>query len=340
MEIAKGTVVVVTGASAGVGRATALAFARRGAQVGLISRNLERMESLCQEIDAVGGSALAQVVDVSDHEELEEAANRVEALLGPIDVWVNNAMVSVFSPFKDMTNEEYRRVTDVTYLGTVYGTQVALKRMLPRNRGVVVQVGSALADRSIPLQSAYCGAKHGIRGFTDSLRCELLHDRSGVHLTMVQLPALNTPQFAWVKSRLPNKPQPVPPIFQPEVAAEAIVWAAQHRRRELYVGFPTVKAIWANKFFPGLLDRYLARFGYDSQQTDEPEERNRPDNLWHSVPGPFGAHGSFDRRASSCSGELWFSERKAVGLGLVAFGVTLLAGCLVRRRFPPLSALR
>lgn len=327
-----GQVVVVTGASAGVGRATALAFARRGARVAVLARNLDRLESLCREINEAGGSGLAIVTDVADQEQVETAAARAEELLGPIEVWVNNAMVSVFSPFMAMTPEEFLRVTEVTYLGTVYGTHSALKRMLPRNRGVIVQVGSALSERSIPLQSAYCGAKHGIRGFTDALRCELLHDGSDVHITMVQLPALNTPQFSWVKSRLPNKPQPVPPIFQPEVAAEAIVWSAHHRRRELYVGLPTVQAIWGNKFFPGLLDRYLARTGYKSQQTNEPVGPNRPDNLWNSVPGPFGAHGDFDDRARSSSCELWLSERKIIGLALMAAGGGVLGALLAGRR--------
>lgn len=331
-ERLQGKVVVVTGASAGVGRATARAFARAGASVALLARNQERLDQACAGLEGAGVRALGIVVDVADAEQVEAAAARVEAELGPIEVWVNNAMVSVFSPVKEMQHEEYRRVTEVTYLGAVFGTCAALKRMLARNRGTIIQVGSALAERSIPLQSAYCGAKHALRGFTDSLRCELIHDRSKVHLTMVQLPALNTPQFAWVKSRLPRKPQPVPPIFQPEVAADAIVWAALHRRRELYVGFPTVQAMWGNKFIAGLLDHYLARTGYASQQTDESEDPGRPDNLWQSVPGPFGAHGSFDSRAHPASCEVWMAERKWWGAALIGGGLAAAALLCSRRR--------
>ncbi|HEX5471216.1 MAG TPA: SDR family oxidoreductase, partial [Lacipirellulaceae bacterium] len=248
-----------------------------------------------------------------------------------IDVWVNNAMVSVFSPIKEMTPEEFKRVTEVTYLGSVYGTLSALRRMLPRDQGTIVQVGSALAFRSIPLQGAYCAAKHAINGFLESLRCELIHDASNVHVTEVQMPAVNTPQFAWVKSRLPRKPQPVPPIFQPEVAADAIFFAAMHRRRSIWVGGPTAKAIIADKIVPGLLDHYLARNGYDSQQTDEPVDSNRPNNLWEPVDanggGDYGAHGAFDERAYSYSSELviaksrpWL-EKAALGCAAVAAGV-------------------
>jgi len=244
-------VVVITGASAGVGRATATAFARRGARIGLLSRGPEGLQGARADVEGAGGKSLAIPTDVADYNGVEEAAAAVEKEFGPIDTWVNNAMTTVFSPLKDITPEEFKRATEVTYLGTVYGTMAALKRMLPRNRGCIVQVGSALAYRSIPLQAPYCGAKHAIRGFTDSLRSELLHDKRRVHLTMVQMPALNTPQFNWCKTRLPRHPQPVPPIFQPEVAAEAIVWAAHHHRREVYVGSSTVEAIMANKVAPG-----------------------------------------------------------------------------------------
>src|SRR5437762_2719098 len=254
----KPEVVVITGASAGVGRATAQAFARRGAQLGLIARGPDGLEAARKEVEQLGGSALVFAIDVANAQKVEEAAARVEEEFGPIDIWINNAMVSVFSPVKDVTAEEFHRVTEVTYLGVVYGTLAALKRMLPRDRGTIVQVGSALAYRGIPLQAAYCGAKHAIQGFTESLRCELLHDESHVRVTMVQLPAMDTPQFDWVKSRLPRKPQPVPPIYAPEVAADAIVWAADHRRRELSVGAPTVAAIWSNKIASGVLDRCLA----------------------------------------------------------------------------------
>src|SRR5882724_7910528 len=303
-------VVVITGASAGVGRATAQRFAREGARVGLLARGLDGLEGARRDVEKLGGKAVVVPVDVADADKVEAAADQIEAELGEIDIWVNNAMASVFSPIKEMTPEEFRRVTEVTYLGYVYGTLAALKRMLARDRGVIVQVGSALAYRGIPLQSAYCAAKHAVQGLCDSLRCELLHDKSRVHLTMVQLPALNTPQFGWVKSRLPRKAQPVPPIFQPEVAAEAIYFAAHNPRREFYIGLPTVKAIVADKIAPGLLDRYLAGTGYDSQQYDGAEDPNRPNNLWQPVPGNHGAHGAFDARARSWSPQLWMSERR------------------------------
>src|SRR5215813_7147603 len=261
-------VVVITGASAGVGRATAREFAKRGAHIGLLARGRDGLEAARREVEEMGGRALALPVDVADADRVEAAAAEVEEKLGPIDVWVNNAMTSVFSPVKEMKPEEFKRVTEVTYLGAVYGTLSALKRMLPRDHGVIVEVGSALAYRGIPLQAAYCGAKHAIQGFVDSLRCELLHDGSNVQVTMVQMPALNTPQFGWVKSRLPHKAQPVPPIYQPEVAADAIYFAGHNPRREFYVGFSTVKAIIGNKLIPGVADWYLARRGYTAQQSE------------------------------------------------------------------------
>ncbi|ACM19223.1 oxidoreductase, SDR family [Geotalea daltonii FRC-32] len=325
--------VVITGASAGVGRATARAFAREGARIGLLARDQERLEAVRQEVEERGGEAIILVADVADADQVELAAARVEEQFGPIDVWVNNAMVSVFSAFKDMTSDEFRRVTEVTYLGVVYGTSAAMSRMIPRNRGTVIQVGSALAERSIPLQSAYCGAKHAIRGFTDSIRCELIHDRSKVHITMVQLPAMNTPQFNWTKSRMPFKPQPVPPIFQPEVAADAIVWSSHHRRRELYVGMPTVKAMWGNKFIAGILDLYLAKKGYSGQQTDELEERDRPNNMWHPVEGDFSAHGRFDAQASYQCDQLWLAKNKWLGLGLLATGISTALALSMKSRF-------
>src|SRR3989441_6996336 len=291
-------VVVITGASAGVGRATVRAFARQGADIGLLARGVDGLEAARREVEAAGGRAIAIPTDVADADRVEAAADRIERELGPIDIWVNNAMVSVFSPVKELTPDEVRRVTEVTYLGVVYGTLAALKRMLPRNRGSIVQVGSALAYRGIPLQAAYCGAKHAIQGFTESLRCELLHDESRVHVTMVQLPAMNTPQFDWVKSRMPREPQPVPPIYQPEIAADAIVWAAAHRRRELSVGAPTAAAIWINKIASAFLDRYLAKTGYDAQQTDQPADPARPHNLWRPVPGDHGAHGRVAARTT------------------------------------------
>src|SRR5438105_11498083 len=255
-------VVVITGASAGVGRATVREFARHGAHIGLVARGRDGLEGARREVEEAGGRALVLPTDVADADAVETAAETVERELGAIDVWVNNAMASVFSPVKAMRADEFRRVTEVTYLGCVHGTLSALRRMQPRDRGTIVQVGSALAYRSIPLQSAYCAAKHAIVGFTDSLRCELRHDGSRVHLTVVHLPALNTPQFDWVRSRLPRRAQPVPPIYQPEVAARAIWWAAHHRRREVHVAFPTVLAIQAEKIAPGVLDRYLGRTGY------------------------------------------------------------------------------
>ena len=321
----KRDVVVITGASAGVGRATVREFAKRGAQIGLVARNEERLEAARREVEELGGAAIALPTDVADAEAVEAAAAATESAFGPLDIWVNDAMTSVFSPVKEMTAADYKRVTEVTYLGYVYGTLAALSRMLPRDRGAIVQVGSALAYRGIPLQSAYCAAKHAIQGFTDSLRTELLHDQSHVTVTMVQMPALNTPQFEWVKSRLPHRAQPVPPIFQPEVAAGAIVWAAYHRPRELYVGGSTFKAILGNKVAPGFADWYLSRTGYDSQQTDQPRDEDRADNLYESVPGDYGAHGRFDDRALTGSPLLQMRERWKwlAALGAGALGVLM-----------------
>jgi NAD(P)-dependent dehydrogenase (short-subunit alcohol dehydrogenase family) len=317
-----GQIVVVTGASAGVGRATVRAFAKDGCDVALLARGIDGLEGAAREVEGLGGRALVLPTDVSDAAQVEAAADRIERELGPIDVWVNNAMVSVFSPVKSLRPEEVERVTDVTYLGVVYGTLAALKRMLPRDRGVIVQVGSALAYRGIPLQAAYCGAKHAIQGFTESLRCELLHDASKVHVTMVQLPAMNTPQFDWVKSRLPREPQPVPPIYEPEIAADAIVWATTRHRREISIGAPTAIAIWGNKFAAGLADRYLARTGYDSQQTDQPADPDRPNNLWVPLAGDHGAHGRFGSRSSDFSPQTWLNERLPAVL-LIASTLTM-----------------
>ncbi|WP_447980028.1 SDR family oxidoreductase [Candidatus Nitrospira bockiana] len=338
-------VVVVTGASAGVGRATVRAFARRGAWIGLLSRSRERLEAAVREVEELGGRGLALPADVADPEQVEAAAARVEEQLGPIEIWVNNAMVSVLSPVKQMTPAEFRRVTEVTYLGYVHGALAALKRMLPRDRGVIVNVGSALAYRSIPLQSAYCGAKHAIQGFTESLRSELIHDGSRVHVTNVQLPAVNTPQFGWIRTRMPRHPQPVPPIYQPEVIAEAIVWAAHHRRRELTVGWPAVKAILGDKFIPGILDHYLAWKGYSAQQTEEPVDPDRPDNLFETVPGQFGAHGKFDRAARTSSVQLWMNMHRGmlallgVGLAAVAWSMRARPGRRAGHERKPVAAL-
>jgi len=316
--------VMITGASAGVGRATAIAFARRGDRVGLIARGSAGLEGAANDVERAGGRALPLQVDVADADAVEAAASRLEQAFGPIDVWVNNAMASVFSPVKEMTASDYKRVTEVTYLGAVHGTLAALRRMLPEDAGSIVQVGSALAYRGIPLQSAYCAAKHAIQGFCDSLRAELLHDGSAVRLTMVQLPAMNTPQFEWVKSRLARRAQPVPPIYAPEVAADAIVWASEHGRREVYVGMPTDVAIVGNKLAPGLADRYLARTGFDSQQTHEPEDPDRRDNLWRAVDDirDFGPHGRFGTRAKRRSWQLWATEhRGAIGAAAVALAI-------------------
>jgi len=332
--------VVVTGASAGLGRAIAREFGSHGAQVALLARGIDGLNAAKREIEAAGGRALVLPTDVADAKAVEEAAEAVEDQLGPIDIWVNNAMASVFSPIKEMLPEEYKRVTEVTYLGVVYGTLAALKRMLPRDRGMIVQVGSALAYRSIPLQSAYCASKHAIAGFTDSLRCELIHDESHVRVTMVNMPALNTPQFGWVKSRLKHKAQPVPPIFQPEVGARAVYWAAHHDRREIYVGGPTVEAIVGNKVAPSALDHYLGKTGYDSQQTSEPEDPNRPNNLWQPVGGDHGAHGTFDDRAHPHSYELWADlNRFWIGIGAAATAglATLL---LTRRSRTPVTRMK
>ena len=335
MKSKKPEVVVITGASAGVGRATVRAFAKRQAHIGLVARGITGLEGARREVEQLGGKALVLPTDVAHPEQVEAAAQKVEEAFGPIDVWVNDAMTSIFSPFREITPEEFHRVTEVTYLGAVYGTMSALKRMLPRNRGSIVQVGSALGYRSIPLQAAYCGAKAAIRGFTDSLRCELLHEGSKVHVTIVDLPGVNTPQFSWVKSRLPKKAQPVPPIYQPEVPAEAIYWAAHHRRRELFVGLPTVQAIEGNKVMPGLLDQYLSKKAYSGQQTSEPEPE-RPDNLWEPLDGEggrdYGAHGEFDSRARSTSPETWAARNRewlsilAASLAGVGLGLKLKKG--------------
>ena len=330
-----GRVVVVTGSSGGIGRASARAFADGGADLALLARGEVGLAAAAEEVRAAGARALPIEVDVADHRAVEAAAARIERELGPIEVWVNVAFTSVFARFADIEPEEFRRVTEVTYLGYVYGTRAALRRMLPRDRGTIVQVGSALAYRGIPLQSPYCGAKHAIQGFHESLRTELLHDRSGVRVTMVQMPAVNTPQFDWVRSRLPRQAQPVPPIYQPEVAAGAVVYAADHPgRREYWVGGSTAATLLANAVAPGLLDRYLARTGFDSQQTGRPRAQDQPENLWRPADGPdghdFGAHGRFDARSHRHSPQVWAARHRGL-LGAVG-GAAVAAGALVRRR--------
>jgi NAD(P)-dependent dehydrogenase (short-subunit alcohol dehydrogenase family) len=326
--------IAITGASAGIGRAAARLFGQRGDRVGLIARGEAGLGAAVRDVQRAGGTALAVPADVADFAQVDAAAGRIEEALGPIDVWVNVAFTSVFAPFSEITPEEFSRVTQVSYLGFVHGTMAALARMRPRDRGVIVQVGSALSERSIPLQSAYCGAKHAINGFTFSLRCELLHQKSGVCITVVQMPAVNTPQFSWVRSKLPRHPQPVPPIYQPEVAARGIVFAASHpRRRQYYVGATTTATILANRVAPGLLDRYLARTGYSSQQTGERQGSGRPGNLWapaDEAPGDdYGAHGEFDDQSHPRSAQLVLSHHRlaaaAAGTATAAAGVMLAA---------------
>ncbi len=332
--MAKPEVVVITGASAGVGRATVQEFAKHGAHIGLIARGHTGLEGARRDVENAGGRAIVLPADVADAEAVEAAASQVEDTLGPIDIWVNDAMTTVFSPVKEMTAEEYKRVTEVTYLGYVNGTLAALHRMLPRDRGTIVQVGSALAYRGIPLQSAYCASKHAILGFTMSLRTELMHDESNVHVTMVQMPAFNTPQFSWCKTRLPRKAQPVPPIFQPEVGARAVYWAAHHPdRRELFVGLSSVLAIQINKLAPSLVGRYLAATGYKSQQYDGAVDPDRPIDLWELVDTDrdYGAHGVFDDRSHDSSPQLWLDTHKPI----VCATLAALAGAyLLGRRAP------
>lgn len=322
-------IVVVTGASAGVGRATAVEFARQGATVALLARGKAGLEGARAEVEAAGGKAWVQTLDVADADAVDAAAERIEAELGPIDIWVNNAMVTVLSSISQMTAEEFRRVTEVTYLGTVHGTLAALRHMRPRNRGVIVQVGSALAYRAIPLQSAYCAAKFACRGFTDSLRVELQHDDSAVHVTSVHLAAFNTPQFDWARNRMPRRPQPVPPVFQPELAARAIVWASQQKRREVNVGFPAVKTIWGNKFAPQVADWVLEEDGYSGQQDEQLSAGDRPDNLFEPVDRDMGSHGRFDNEARTHSWQLWATMHRR---GLMAAALLAPAALLLLRR--------
>jgi short-subunit dehydrogenase len=322
----KPEVVVITGAGAGLGRAIVQAFAKRGAHIGLVSRGQDRLEDAKREVESMGGRALVLPGDVADPATTEQAAQETEEAFGPIDVWVNDAMTTVFSPFYEMSADDFKRVTEVTYLGFVYGTMAALKRMRQHDHGTIVQVGSALAYRSIPLQSAYCGAKHAIVGFTDSIRSELIHDHSRVHMTVVQMPALNTPQFSWCKSNMHRKAQPVPPIFQPEVGAEAVYWAAHHRHREVFVGWPTARAIWGQRVIPGVLDHLAARLAWDGQMYDGAQDPNRPVDLYEPVPGHQGAHGAFDDRALDHSWEVQLTMQ-ASWLSTLVTGV---AGSVVR----------
>jgi len=328
--------VVVTGASGGIGRATAIKFAERGARVALIARGEQGLAGAATDVERAGGKALVLPTDVADADAVLAAAERVESELGPIDTWVNVAFTSVFAPFDKIEPAEYRRVTEVTYLGYVYATMAALRHMKPRNRGTIVQVGSTLAYRGIPLQTAYCGAKHAIQGFHEALRCELLHEKSGVRVTMVQMPAVNTPQFSWVLSRLPKHAQPVPPIYQPEFAARAVLYAADHpSRREYWVGSSTMATLVANAIVPGLLDRYLGRTGFSSQQTDQPNTRQGKGNLWQPADGAgghdYGPHGEFDSRSHRFDPQLWASQHHGVLAGAGA-GLAAAAALLWRRK--------
>jgi short-subunit dehydrogenase len=330
MKKDKKDIVVITGASAGLGRAIAKEFAGHGARVALLARGKGRLESARREIEEMGGEALTFSVDVANAEQLDAVASQVEEKWGPIDVWVNNAMVGVMSPVKQMTPEEYRRSTEVNYLGQVYGTLAALKRMLPRDKGSIVLVGSALAYRGIPLQSAYCASKHAVQGFFDSLRTELLHDKSNVRVTMPQLPAMNTPQFDWARNKMPNKPRPMGTIYQPEVSARAIYYSAYHDVREFMVTKSALMVVIGNKLFPGLADRYLAKKGYKGQLTSEKAE-DRPDNLFEPVEGDYGAHGRFDNKAKSESAEVWLGRHREIPLAAAAFAGITLAALLLRR---------
>jgi NAD(P)-dependent dehydrogenase (short-subunit alcohol dehydrogenase family) len=316
--------VVITGGTAGIGRATAREFARRGCNVGVLARGKDGLDATARDIEALGGKALAIATDVADWQAVEQAADQIERELGPIDIWVNNAFAGIFSRFMDVTPDEYERVTAVTYLGQVNGTRAALKRMLPRDKGAIVLVGSALAYRGIPLQSAYCGSKHAIQGFIDSLRCELLHDKSNVTVTMVQMPGVNTPQFDWIRAKLPGQPRPVGKVYQPEVAARAIWFAAHDGRKEMLVGLPTLEAVWGNKVASSAMDDYLAATGFDAQQRPDPVRPDRKDNLFQPVAGDHGAHGSFEQEAVDSSAELWVSEHKKE-LGIAALGVAAAA---------------
>ncbi|MBA2499686.1 MAG: SDR family oxidoreductase [Chitinophagaceae bacterium] len=325
-------VVVITGATGGVGRVTAWEFAKQGAKIALIARSAEQLEATKKEVEEYGGKAITIQTDVADAKQVEAAAARTEQELGEIDIWVNNAMNSVFSPFHKIDADEFKRVTDVTYLGTVYGTMSALKRMRPRNRGSIVFVGSALAYRGIPLQSAYCGAKHGIEGFYDSLRTELMHENSQIKTSMVQLPALNTTQFGWVLSKLPYKPRPMGKVYQPEVAAEAILFAAKHNRRSIWVGYPTYQAIIGNKIAPWYADRVLANTAFDGQQTEEPIGLNRENNVWEPVQGDRGAYGDFHDIAVDRSFTLWASINRNLVRTIGGLLVAGLIGALARRK--------
>jgi NADP-dependent 3-hydroxy acid dehydrogenase YdfG len=327
-----GRVVVVTGASGGVGRALARKLAARRCRIGLLARGQDALEAARHEVEQLGGAAIVCVTDVARHEQVERAAQAVEKAFGPLDVWVNDAMVSMYAPFWQISAEEYRHITEVTYLGQVYGTMAALARMKPRDRGTIVQVGSALAERSIPLQSAYCGAKHAIFGFTESLRSELIHEKSRVRLTIVELPGVNTTQFEWTRNRMPHAPRPTGPIYQPEVAADGIIFAAEHpKRKKVVVGFPALKAVVGEKFIPSRLDEYLAHAAWEGSQLPEPADPGRPDNFSRPVPGDHGSHGPFDRQSRASSLQLWATQHRGGLLAAAAIGAGAALSLMMRR---------
>lgn len=330
-RVGKDTVVVITGASGGVGRATARLLATRGAKLVLIARGKDGLDAACHEVESLGGKALAVPADVSSFEQIDAAADEAQRHFGPIDLWINNAMVSMYSPFMKMTPEEFKHIVEVTFLGQVYGTHCALQRMKARDQGVIIQVGSALAFRSIPLQSAYCASKHAIKGFTESILSELIYQKSKVRISMVNMPALNTTQFRWTRNKMSHKARPTGTIFQPEVAAGAILYAVEHPCRELMVGYTTVEATLGEKIIPGILDHYLSKAAWEGAMLPEKVDPDQPDNFWEPLPGDHGAHGDFDKLARDFSLELWAREHRkellAGGLAL-AIGAGLLATCL------------
>src|SRR4051794_38095980 len=333
MRVDGNTVAVVTGASGGVGRATARLLGERGASVVLVARGRDGLAAAAREVEEHGGRALAIPADVSRYEDVEAAARAAERAFGSIDLWINNAMVSMYSPFTRMTPEEFHHIVEVTFLGTVHGTRVALERMIPADRGVIIQVGSALAFRSIPLQSAYCASKHAIQGFTESIRSELIHEGSAVRVSIVNMPALNTTQFVWTKNKMPHEVRPTGTIFQPEVAADAILFAAEHDRREIMVGYTTVEATLGEKVMPGLLDRYLATAAWEGSMLPQPADPNRPDNLWKPLSGDHGAHGQFDSVARRFSIQLWATKHRAALLSsLLLAGATWATARLAKSR--------
>jgi short-subunit dehydrogenase len=332
MRVGPETVVVVTGASGGVGRATVRLLAERGAKIALLARGRDGLEGAKQDVDSRGGRGLVLPTDVSQFEQVQAAAQATEKEFGPIDLWINNAMVSMYSPFIEMTPEEFRHIVDVTFLGNMHGTHCAMKRMMPRDRGVIIQVGSALAFRSIPLQSAYCASKHAIQGFTESVRSELIHQKSNVRVSVVNMPALNTTQFVWTKNKMPHKARPTGTIFQPEVAAEAILFAAEHDRREIMVGYTTVEATLGEKVIPGMLDHYLAKAAWNGAMLPEPADPNQPDNFWKPLSGDHGAHGPFDDKARDFSAQLWATENRSTLLGGLLLAGLGFSAMMLRNR--------